>query len=292
MKNALCRNGFRVFCLLFALATVASSGCDRSGGDEAGGGTRLAVLSPALADTLHALGMGDLIVGRQQFDRFTDQSVPIVGDLTGIDYETMIRIAPTHVVAQQTAGGLPSRLMELAADRGWEVVEVPLLTLEDILDSVSAMAALGPAAAAETGRVISQQLEGGMASDMGLGRTVIVASARPLAVIGPGAFHAQIAQGLGGQPVPTRGAAWVTLDAELFAALDPETIIVLAPGATGAETIEELLGAAGQVSTPALRSGRVIRVSDERCMLPSASILGMIEQIREQAAKLDPVPGR
>lgn len=277
--------------VLVVSSLLIVGGCGPESIDDPGGGPseiRLAVLSPALADTVHALGAGELIVGRQQFDRVTRSEIPVVGDLSGIDYETMIRVRPTHIVAQRTAAGLPLRLIELAQERNWEIVELPLLRLEDIVESVGAMARL-VGSEPEVSRILTDRLELGLAGGLSLGRTVVVVSATPLAVIGPGAFHAQIVERLGATVVPDSGPAYLPLDAETFASLQPETIVLLMPGADAGMRGIDLLGVAGQLPIPAVEYGRILVVRDDRCMLPSVSILGMIDQIREQATELVPL---
>jgi len=281
---------FRIFCAAFLLLGLV--GCEPRPSEDlsrAGGSIRLAVLSPALADTLHALGHEELIVGRQQYDRFTDPSIPVVGDLTGIDYESLILSAPTHIVAQETAAGLPDRLLRMAEDRGWEVVELPLLTLADVIASIGALNELGGGSG--DSEQIERAFEAGLRPDLDLGRTAIVASNRPLSIIGPGAFHWELVQRMGGEPIPESGPAYLTLDAESLAAMQPETIVILLPGGDADEDAEHLLGAAAGLDMPALAGGRVIVVTDERCMLPSTSMLRVIEQIRAQALAFEAEPG-
>jgi ABC-type hemin transport system substrate-binding protein len=279
-----------IFCAVLALLSLpcctAQTESDARSADE----IRLAVLSPALADTLHALGHGGLIVGRQQYDRFTDPDVPVVGDLTGIDYESMIRASPTHIVAQMTEAGLPDRLMRMAAERGWEIVELPLLTLDDVLASISALDQLtGGSDRAES---LIGEFEVMLGRDLPLGRTVVVASSRPLAVIGPGAFHWELIQRIGGVPVPVSGAAYLTLDAESLGGLAAETIVVLAPGGSDSMEAAEALGAAAGLAMPALENGRLIVVTDPRCMLPSVSLLRVVEQIHDGFESFDSGSGR
>lgn len=281
---------FSIFCAILSLLILPC--CTQQDAREPADGSeiRLAVLSPALADTLHALGHADLIVGRQQYDRFTDAAVPVVGDLTGINYESMIRANPTHIVAQKTEAGLPARLMRMAEDRGWEVIELPLLTLDDVLGSIKALDRL--TGGSELAEALVEKFDATLGLELSLGRTAVVASSRPLAVIGPGAFHWELVERIGGEPIPESGAAYLTLDAESLAALAPETIIVLAPG--GAETMgaAEALGAAAGLDMPALENGRMIVVTDPRCMLPSVSLLRVIEQIQAGFAAFDSGAGR
>ena len=280
----------RIFCAWFLL--LGLMGCEQrpaADSPRSEGSPRLAVLSPVLVDTLHALGHEELIVGRQQYDRFTDPSIPVVGDLTGIDYESLILSAPTHIVAQETAAGLPDRLLRMAEDRGWEVLELPLLTLGDVIGSIGAMDAL--AGGSGRSQELERAFESGLRADLNLGRTVIVASDRPLSVIGPGAFHWELVRQLGGDPIPASGPAYLTLDAESLAAMQPQTIVILLPGGDREADPRQLLGAASGLSIPAVTRGRLIVVTDEKCMLPSISMLRVMEQIRAQASAFEADPG-
>ena len=283
-------------CKISALAVglvaclVVTPSCSPPAADSPDDEIRLAVLSPALADTLTRLGHAELIVGRQQFDRFTDQSVPVVGDLTGIDYETLLRVRPTHIVAQETQAGLPPRLLEVARERGWEIHELPLLTLDEAVASITTLDELAEGSG-QTAAALTDRFNQALDAEVALGRTVIVASASPLAVIGPGAFHWEILAALGAQPVPDSGAAYLTLDAESLAALEPETVVVLAPGQSPDSPVEDLLGAAAGIGMPAVEAGRVIVVTDPRCMLPSTAMLDLVERIRAEAERIGPAPG-
>lgn len=277
------------FCLLLACLACLSACADRAE-PSAEGEIRLAVLSPALADTLHRLGHSELIVGRQQFDRFTDQEIPVIGDLTGIDYETLLLVRPTHIVAQQTEAGLPERLHAVATERGWEIHELPLLTLGDTKASIRRLDELA-GGLSQTALELTRRLRDALIADLALGRTVIVASSSPLAIIGPGAFHWEMVESLGGEAVPRSGAAYLSLDAESFAAMDPDTIIVLAPGGDPDAPMDQLLGAASDIGLEAVDRGRVIVVTDPKCMLPSTAMLDVIERIRTESRRIGPASG-
>jgi ABC-type Fe3+-hydroxamate transport system substrate-binding protein len=277
------------FCSILMLLLVGA--CAESEPSAPGDGVRLAVLSPALADTLRALGHERLIVGKQRFDRFTTDDVPVVGDLTGIDYERLILTNPTHIVAQRTEAGLPERLVAIASDRGWEIVEIPLLSLDDTIASVRALDEL-----AGGDGVAAAELEGRFAEALGgslpLGRTVVLASASPLALIGPGAFHWEAVARLGGDALPEDGPAYLSMDAEGLLAMDPRTIIVLAPDLAADASLRDTLGAAGSVGLAAVEEGRVIVIRSAKCMLPSTAMIDFIEQVRSEAAGFEPADAR
>lgn len=282
----------RVFCFLLTVLLLA--GCDAEGSSSnsnppSTSAPRLAVLSPALADTLHALGHAELIVGRQRFDRFTDPKIPVVGDLTGLDYERLIVVQPTHIVAQESANGLPARLIQLAEQRGWIIEVIPLLSLENTIASIRTLDQIagGDGHAADA---LEERFRVALDRRKNLGRTALVASSSPLALIGPGAFHWEIVEQLGGTPIPQDGPAYFTTDAESLLDLNPQTIIAFAPGIAPDAPRADYLGVAADLNIDAIRQNRVILISDPKCMLPSTAMLPVIETILSEAERLGP-PG-
>lgn len=282
-----------LFCFLPVVLLLA--GCDPEGSSPGSSTTRgsqprLVVLSPALADTLHALGHAELIVGRQRFDRFTDPTIPVVGDLTGLDYERLMVVHPTHIVAQESAAGLPVRLLQLAEKKGWTIEEIPLLSLDDAIASIRTLDQIA-GGDGHTADALEEQFSTALARRADLGRTALVASSSPLALIGPGAFHWEIVEKLGGTPVPQDGPAYFTTDAESLLHLNPQTIIAFAPGLSPDAPMADYLGIAANLNLDAIRQNRVILISDPKCMLPSTALLPLIETILRETERLGPPGG-
>lgn len=244
------------------------------------GGPRLAVLSPALADTIRDLGAENAIVGRHGWDAFTAQTVPAVGSESGLDYESLLRVRPTCVLLQEGAKGVPPRLSELADANRWRVATVPLLRLEDVRTSIGALASLA-GASAEASDALSGRFDAAMAAVPGFreraGRVLVLISTDPPAAAGPGSFHHEILSRLGATPIPNDGTAFQQLSIEGVMRLDPDSIIVLAPGGNDRP---ESLGKLREVGLRAVRDRRVLVVTDARAHLPSTGLVRVAEVIR------------
>jgi ABC-type hemin transport system substrate-binding protein len=97
---------------------------------------RIVALAPGVAQIVRDLHMGRLLVGRHSSDDWSDPRLPICGDQSGIDYEKLIALEPTHVYLQWGENPLPERLVALQREKGWIVRNVPLLHLTDINNAV------------------------------------------------------------------------------------------------------------------------------------------------------------
>src|SRR5688572_2242849 len=96
----------RLFAIVLALAGLGVCACDRSApapgpatADRAGP-PRVVALSPGLAVTMRDLGLGDLLAGRHGFDAWSDPALPVCGDQSGLDYERLLAVRPTHILVQ------------------------------------------------------------------------------------------------------------------------------------------------------------------------------------------------
>src|SRR5262249_19203986 len=151
-----------------------------------------------------------------------DKSVVVCGDQSGLDYEALLRVRPTHIITEWGLRDLPPRLLELARRNGWVQKNYPLLTLDDILTSTRELAALfGPAAGSAEPVVAATQKawEPHPGRFAGAGRVLLLESIDPPAALGPGSFHQQILERLGGTPAITEGRPFITMDLESVARL-------------------------------------------------------------------------
>ena len=99
--------GFILCCCTVACNTTTS---------EQPEGVRIVSLSPGITATVVDIGYGELVVGRSTFCTAIDREVPVVGDLLQIDYERLLRLAPSDVFLQTTSTGRDSHLSKLADD--------------------------------------------------------------------------------------------------------------------------------------------------------------------------------
>ena len=284
---------------------------------------RIVALSPALAIALRDLDLQDRIVGRHAYDMILDKSVPVCGDQLSVDYEALIAAAPTHVLMQRRDQEVPQRLKDLAASRGWKLVNAPTLTLGEIRQTVRQLAAefsavdldsLRPKADATPTdpRVlraflrIKDRMDHAWASPVPSTqpagpRILLLESLDPRAAHGPGSFHHELLLAVGGRPVITTGKPYITLDAEDVLRLAPEAIVIFAPRPYGSPPratpptpaeLGALLGRLGTLDLPAIREHRIAIIDDPCCLLPSTAMIDTADELRRVIAawQLPPHP--
>lgn len=292
--------------LAVLVGLVVGAGCDRSapvaavgaGAEGTGGGdearARVVVLSPGLAVTMRDLGLGELLVGRHGFDAWSDPGLPVCGDQSGIDYERLLAVRPTHILVQWGQRELPARLTEMAGRHGWEVRSMNPLSLEEVRSAAADLVAMF--GAGEEGEEALAAFDGALRRREGVdlsraGRVMLLDAVSPPGVIGPGSYHDDVLRRIGGTPAVTQGAAYIVMDAEDVLALRPDAIVVLLPrpprsggageagpgGAsrTGVLPREEwasVLGALARLNIPAVTRGRVALIDDPECLLPATSL--------------------
>lgn len=235
---------------------------------------------------LHDLGLQDRIVGRDGYDMVLPASVPVCGDLQGIDYERLMQVRPTHILLQLGAKAIPDRLSELTAAQGWKAINYPLLTLDDIKSVTQELGRTFDAPAAplisEMDRAWSRRGVG----FAGAGRVLLMAATDPPSALGPGSFHHQILERIGGTPAITQGAPYITLDAEDVLGLKPDAIILILPRAPGAastpanpDQVRAALGRLAQLDIPAFKNSRLAMIDDPLAHTPSTAMIHLADEM-------------
>ena len=209
---------------------------ERNPGGVGGQGLRIASLSPALTRTIQFLGLEQSIVGRSTYCGSIDASIPVVGDLLQVDYERLVRVAPTHVLVQPPATGPDSGLVRMADERGWALLEYTGLdSITDIKAMVHDLAlqlddsdegSIRRRAEALTAEIDSAMRAGDGAFD---GRVLLVHDTESIGACGIGTYLDELLVGLGARNALTTNG-WVTLGLEDVVRLEPDGIIVIRTG--------------------------------------------------------------
>ena len=244
---------------------------------------RLAVLSPALAVTLRDLGLERLVVARHAFDMVLPADLPVVGDQAGLDYEALLRAAPTHVLLEWGSRELPPRLTALAKERGWVLRNYRLLTLDDIRAAVRSLPDdTGAPEARDRAADLLRRMNEAWRPRPGLGsaagRTLLLYSLDPPAAAGPGSFHEQLLRALGARPAITQGPPYITLDVEDVRRLNADSIVLILPGAEPL-TRREQLGRLGEIGLRSVNAGRVLILNDRLAQTPSTAMIDLADAL-------------
>jgi len=287
-----------VIALILVAAGVIVVAMGRGGDDApAEGDVRIVVLSPALAVTLVDLGLESHIVGRHGFDYVLDKDVPVCGDQAGIDFESLVEARPTHVLTEWGRRPLPDRLIGLADEQGWVVRNVELLSLEQVAASVVEMAtlfdgwidarrpALEEAPDAEAQEMVERMVP--RRERAFEGRVLLLWPTNPPAAVGPGSFHHEVLERVGGVPAIESGSAYIELDAESVLSLAPDGIIVISPRGVGEAPasvewpdVEALLGVVATLEVPAISDRRVAVIDDPLALTPSTAMIDFGREVR------------
>ncbi len=121
----------RKFNLLGVILCCSILACSRTPTEQPEG-VRIISLSPGITATVVDIGYGDLVIGRSSFCAAVDRKIPVVGDLLQVDYERLLRLAPSDVFVQSTSSGVDSHLAQLAEDGHFALHDWRVDRLSDI----------------------------------------------------------------------------------------------------------------------------------------------------------------
>jgi iron complex transport system substrate-binding protein len=230
---------------------------------------RVVSMNPSLTATLIALGAGSLLVGVDDYSARQQPAVrglPTVGGLFNPSLEAVVALEPDLVVLVPSAQQRDVR--DRLAGLGIEVLALPNITLEELLDSIEVLGARVGRQAAARARV--GEIRGAWRSiARATGgrprvRTVVVIQRDPLYVVGSGSFIDSMLRAAGAQnaaagfpdPYPRVAVEWMLAAA-------PEVILDASEDSSDAAAYWSRWP-----SLPAVGAGRVLRVPTSSVMLP------------------------
>ncbi len=281
--------------LLLAGIACAMPGCERKGAPGTSGSApqkdhlRIVSFSPAISRTLVDFGLADRIVGRTPHCDSLNRSIPVVGDLLNVDYEQLIRLAPTHVLVQPPAVGGDSHLLDLAGQHDWKVAQWHLNGREDIEQMVrdipavlfadgSAERAAASAKSAELLNRIAEALSPGT-KPLFHGRTLMVNAIDPVMVFGRETYLDDVLTALGASnAASSRGWAQLTLEDVIH--LNPEAIIIVKPGFGRRSSIDDAAGPLGRLNVAAVANHRIGVLAHADAFTPSTGIIPVADELR------------
>ncbi|MCE7969672.1 MAG: ABC transporter substrate-binding protein [Leptolyngbya sp. PLA3] len=271
--------------MLAACSRAPGPGVGRRDGDATQ--TRLVVLSPALAVILRDLGAGGMVVGRHNYDMVFPE-LPACGQQGSIDYERVLALEPTDVLIEWGSRPLPEKLLKLGEANSWQVRRFDLRTLEDI--SLACTQLQGLYAPDRPGPTLREQFEASLFVRPGIeraGRVLLLGAVDPPTVLGPGSFHAQVLERIGGVPAVTEGGPWIELGLEDVLTLAPDAIVLVMPraggagaGAVGGEVVK-MLGAMSRLRLEAIERGRVALLDGALYHTPSTAMAEFADDLAE-----------
>lgn len=242
------------------------------------------------------LGQGDLIVGRHNWDTWSDPALPVCGDQDGIDYERLLQVRPTHIFLQMA--DTPPQLVERGREHGFVVKNFTILSLEEIRLATRELwhwnGQPGPLDSEVAGRApIEDRMDKAWSRHESvdaakIGRVMLLSNVDPAGSLGPGSWHHDILTRIGATPAVTTGNVFVTMDAEDVLQAAPDAIILFSPRLPNTPprptpyTPEELLRSMGKLATlhiPAMKNGRIAIIDHPMSHLPSTAMIEVAEEM-------------
>ena len=139
--------------LVALLALLLAFAGPESSKSSAPSGDRIVSLSPALTETLFAIGAGDRIVGVSDYCNYPKAASerPKTGTSITPRYETIVSLAPSVIVTEAVVNARPQELRRLAP-----TLELPWLTLTDVVSGTRRLGQL--AGRAEAANALADRL--------------------------------------------------------------------------------------------------------------------------------------
>lgn len=268
-----------------AAAAIGLSRMARKPPPKPQGPARLVSLSPALTETVLALGGASLLVGVSDFCELPSTiRLPRVGSSLTPNYEAIAGLRPTLILSDGSVASKGRALAELAPCE-----TLPWLTLSEVVASTRRLGALLNQPAA--GNALAAQLEARLSRQppANAPRVLLLLSydaTRPaeLWFIKRNSLHGAALSAAGARNAVDRDVSGLPkLALEELVALDPDMVFILPPPGSSAEQQRELVRAFGaQVPLRAVEQGRVTTVRGTQSVGPS--ILELVEALSQALA--------
>ncbi len=247
----------------------------------------VASLVPGATDMLLAMGAGDRIVAVSSVEPARPQTdgLPRVGDYQYTDWERLAALRPDVMIVFAPESAL-APMRQRAADLGIELIN---LRTDTITDVYLALGDLGkalqmPQAAVEAQHALRERLDEVRTRvlDRPPVKTLLVLDVEGRAVVGPGGFLDQLLSLAGGvNAAAPLGNAYPTVDPEGIAAMAPEAVVVLLPGAGDHQVAQAKQVWARMDSLPAVRSGRVHVLTAPSLLLSGTAMADTARRLAE-----------
>jgi ABC-type Fe3+-hydroxamate transport system substrate-binding protein len=246
---------------------------------------RVVCLSPSLAETVYALGLGDLVVGVSEFTDYPPeaQKKPRVGGLDDASVEKIVSLHPDLVLAMGTLNR--EETVNELEHVGIPVYVVDPQGLPGIMASVQHVGeALNRSSdAAKLLQRLEQERASVAARVKGLPRpkVLVVIWYDPVITAGNKSFINDLISAAGGVSITADMAqAWPQISLEEVLRRSPDCLL-LVRDAHGGITQEQLAAHAGWDQLPALRDNHVLYV-DERFIHPSPVAFDALPQLAKE----------
>ena len=271
-------------------AILAVALCGAAAGAVQRAPSRVISLVPAVTEMLFAIGAGDAVIAVSSYDTFPPEvkSRPKVGALVDPDFERMLSLRPDLVIVYGSQTDLMSRL-DRARISYFEYAHAGLPDITQTIRAVGERVGRGPSANGLADR-IERELEEIRRSVAGRPRpkAVLLFGREPgslrnvYASAGVGFMHDMLDLAGGTDIFGDIKRQNVQATTEMLLARAPDVIIEVHPAAgwTPARIKTEMNAWRGLPGLPAVKSGRIHILADDRLMVPGPRIVEAARLLR------------
>lgn len=286
------RRGALLPVLLLALLAGCWKGEERAAG-SASSCQRVIALAPNLSETLFALGLGDRVVGVDDYSHWPPEveKLPRLGGLFNPNLEKIVALKPDLAVLVPSERDLGEKLRRFGID----ILIVSNESLADIETSFHTVA--GRCGVPEAADRLAAEWREGLRPDPLPGHPrVLLSTGRPagrladLVVAGPRTFLDELLQRLGA--VNAFGDApirYPEVGMEEIVARAPDVVIELRADPVPPDVVRQLVddwNALPQV--PAVREGRIEVISGDHILIPGPRLPKFYQELRRVLAETRP----
>jgi iron complex transport system substrate-binding protein len=251
-------------------------------------------VSPAITETLFAVGAGGRVVGRSRFCDWPPEAtkLPTVGGVIDADFEAIVQLAPDLVIG--SPGPASTRLADKLTPFG-------IATWFPDIDSLASIDAMIAGVGERTGHASGARqlvasvdahtmaVERSVASE-GVPRVLMVLDVDPVVATGPEDFVDDMLRRAGATNVLAAGASWQTLDFEQISALDPDVVLDASTLAAGGGPSRIHPDSPGWAHVRAAREGHVVTIDDPRVLRPGPRVAEGLAALARVLHPRAPVP--
>jgi ABC-type Fe3+-hydroxamate transport system substrate-binding protein len=249
---------------------------------------RVVTLTPALTETVLALGGERVLVGASDYCVLPAAiTVPRVGTSLTPNYEAIAQLRPSHILSDDSAG---AKHQELSALGRCEVL--PWLTLPQVLESTRRVGSL--LGQPERGHALAERLRDGLSSPppASAPRVLLLLGYDPdrpaeIWFIRPNSLHGAALEAAGAKNAfdqPVQGLP--RLNVEQVLVLDPDVVLILPPPNATLERRQQSLAAFSKLlPLRAVKAGRIAVVAGATQSV-GPSILELVSAISATLAEL------
>lgn len=285
-------------CLLIMLVTIV--GCERNGTasnkelqqNGADSEIRIVSLSPALTRIAVDLGFGDLIVGRTRFCKSVDLAIPVIGDHFAQDFESLVRVRPTHILIQPPRNEIPSALAEQAGIQSWTICNYKIDTLSDIKNVTQqlpgAIYVNDPVSlkqANNKARLLINAIDEiviNRKDQPWRGSVLLVHSIeQSISIFGKGTYLDELLAGLGCTNAAQNVTGWAQLTLEDVTRLNPDAILLITSTIYSKANLRQAIGVLGELPINAVKNNHIGILSHPDALLPATSVIEVANEISE-----------